>query len=42
MSVFELYFKPGLEHIADFKGCEHILFILAERSRDGHFTGIGI
>ena len=28
MSVFELYFKLGLEHIADLKGYDHILFIL--------------
>lgn len=28
MSLFELYFKLGLEHIADLKGYDHILFIL--------------
>ena len=28
MSVFELYFKLGLDHIADLKGYDHILFIL--------------
>jgi len=28
MSIFELYFKLGLEHIADLKGYDHILFIL--------------
>ncbi len=28
MSLFELYFKLGLHHIADFKGYDHILFIL--------------
>jgi len=28
MSLFELYFKLGLQHIADFKGYDHILFIL--------------
>lgn len=28
MSIFELYFKLGLQHIADFKGYDHILFIL--------------
>lgn len=27
MSIFELYFKLGLQHIADFKGYDHILFI---------------
>jgi len=28
MSVFELYLSLGLHHIADFKGYDHILFIL--------------
>lgn len=28
MSVFELYLRLGLHHIADFKGYDHILFIL--------------
>ena len=28
MSVFELYFKLGIQHIADLKGYDHILFIL--------------
>lgn len=28
MSLFELYLKLGLEHIADLKGYDHILFIL--------------
>ena len=28
MSPFELYFKLGLQHIADLKGYDHILFIL--------------
>ena len=28
MSVFELYFKLGLQHIADLKGYDHILFIV--------------
>jgi hypothetical protein len=28
MSLFELYFKLGLHHIADLKGYDHILFIL--------------
>lgn len=28
MSLFELYFKLGLHHIADFKGYDHILFIV--------------
>ncbi len=28
MSVFELYFTLGLQHIADLKGYDHILFIL--------------
>lgn len=28
MSLFELYFSLGLEHIADLKGYDHILFIL--------------
>ena len=28
MSLFELYFKLGLQHIADLKGYDHILFIL--------------
>jgi hypothetical protein len=28
MSLFELYFKVGLQHIADLKGYDHILFIL--------------
>ncbi len=28
MSVFELYFNLGLQHIADLKGYDHILFIL--------------
>lgn len=28
MSLFELYFKLGLEHIADLKGYDHILFII--------------
>ena len=28
MSLFELYFKLGLDHIADLKGYDHILFIL--------------
>jgi len=28
MSLFELYFKLGLSHIADLKGYDHILFIL--------------
>jgi len=28
MSLFELYFKLGLHHIADFKGYDHILFII--------------
>ncbi len=28
MSLFELYFKLGLQHITDLKGYDHILFIL--------------
>lgn len=28
MSIFELYFKLGIQHIADLKGYDHILFIL--------------
>lgn len=28
MSIFELYLKLGIHHIADFKGYDHILFIL--------------
>lgn len=28
MSIFELYFKLGLQHIADLRGYDHILFIL--------------
>jgi hypothetical protein len=28
MSIFELYFRLGLQHIADLKGYDHILFIL--------------
>jgi len=28
MSLFELYFRLGLSHIADLKGYDHILFIL--------------
>lgn len=28
MNTFELYCKIGIEHIADFKGYDHILFIL--------------
>lgn len=28
MSIFELYFNLGLQHIADLKGYDHILFIL--------------
>jgi hypothetical protein len=28
MSLFELYFKLGLQHIVDLKGYDHILFIL--------------
>ncbi len=28
MSLFELYFKLGMQHIADLKGYDHILFIL--------------
>jgi HupE / UreJ protein len=28
MSLFELYFKLGMEHIADLKGYDHILFIV--------------
>jgi len=28
MSLFELYFKLGLQHIADLKGYDHILFIV--------------
>ena len=28
MSLFELYFNLGLQHIADLKGYDHILFIL--------------
>ncbi len=28
MSIFELYFKLGVQHIADLKGYDHILFIL--------------
>jgi len=28
MSLFELYFRLGIEHIADLKGYDHILFIL--------------
>ena len=28
MSLFELYFILGLQHIADLKGYDHILFIL--------------
>ncbi len=27
MSLFELYFKPGIQHIARLKGYHHILFI---------------
>jgi len=29
MSVFEMYLKLGIEHIADFKGYDHILFLVA-------------
>ena len=29
MSIFELYLKLGIDHIADLKGYDHILFILA-------------
>ena len=29
MSVFELYLRLGIEHIADFKGYDHILFVLS-------------
>ena len=28
MSIFELYFRLGIQHIADLKGYDHILFIL--------------
>ena len=28
MSIFELYFKLGIQHIADLKGYDHILFLL--------------
>lgn len=28
MNIFELYCKIGIEHIADFKGYDHILFII--------------
>jgi hypothetical protein len=28
MNLFELYFTLGIQHIADFKGYDHILFIL--------------
>lgn len=28
MTIFELYFRLGLDHIADLKGYDHILFIL--------------
>lgn len=28
MSLFELYFKLGLQHIADFRGYDHILFLV--------------
>lgn len=28
MSIFELYFKLGVQHIADLRGYDHILFIL--------------
>ncbi|MCK4748485.1 MAG: HupE/UreJ family protein [Bacteroidales bacterium] len=28
MSLFELYFRLGIQHIADLKGYDHILFIL--------------
>jgi hypothetical protein len=29
MSIFELYLKLGIDHIADLKGYDHILFILS-------------
>lgn len=29
MNLFELYFKLGIDHIADFQGYDHILFIIA-------------
>jgi len=29
MSVFQMYLKIGIEHIADFKSYDHILFIIA-------------
>lgn len=29
MSVFELYLRLGIEHIADFTGYDHIIFVLA-------------
>ncbi len=29
MNLFELYFKLGIDHIADFQGYDHILFIVA-------------
>lgn len=29
MSIFELYLKLGIDHIADFQGYDHILFILS-------------
>ena len=29
MSVFELYLRLGIEHIADFEGYDHILFVLS-------------
>ncbi|MCF8391419.1 MAG: HupE/UreJ family protein [Bacteroidales bacterium] len=29
MSIFELYLKLGIDHIADIKGYDHILFILS-------------
>lgn len=28
MSIFELYFQLGIDHILDFKGYDHILFII--------------
>ncbi len=29
MSTFQMYFELGIEHIADFKGYDHILFLIA-------------
>ncbi len=29
MSIFELYLKLGIDHIADFQGYDHILFIIS-------------